>query len=458
MALYLPERASSEYLKKLAKERLALLRGKNPATKLADAQLAIAREYGFPSWRALKAELDLRRAPNVAEFMRAGAAGHVDTLRELLQRDPGLARERLAGGTTGLHVAVRHPEAVRLLLERGADPNARDVGDNATPLHFAAANGTLDSVRLLLDAGADVRGTGDLHNGEVIGWAAREGNEAVINLLLERGARHHIFSAMALRDRDLVQTLVEDDPDCLLRRRSRFEDGHTPVHAAFASPDGLGFLAGRPDYAMLALLIDLGADVEATDDKGRTPLAVAMLRGDHDAIRLLRAAGAKEPLADPQAQADSREEMIAAAKSVKKISPMFAVRDMRATVRWYQSIGFTPQDEYEDGGELVFARLTFGNGEFTLGPGGNPGPANVSLWFFTDRVQELYEVLKARQLRAAGRAFDAADGEVEVRFEEDLYSPFYGGRQFSIRDINGLALIFWQPEWLAPSGESTIQA
>ena len=99
---------------------------------------SIAREYGFSSWRALKAELDLRRAPNVAEFRRACAAGDLDTLRDLLQKDPALARERLAGGTTGLHSAVRHPQAVRLLIEHGADPNARDVGDNATPLHFAA--------------------------------------------------------------------------------------------------------------------------------------------------------------------------------------------------------------------------------------------------------------------------------------------------------------------------------
>ncbi len=458
MSLNLPERASYEYLKKLAKERLALLRGSNSAAKLADAQLAIAREYGFPSWRALKAELDLRRAPNVAEFMRACAAGHVDRLRDLLQKDRGLARERLAGGTTGLHMAGRHPEAVRLLLEHGADPNARDVGDNATPLHFAAANGTLDTVRLLLDSGADVHGSGDLHNGEVIGWAAREGNEAVINLLLERGARHHIFSAMALRDRDLVQKLVEEDPDCLWRRRSRFENGHTPLHAAFASPDGLGFLAGRPDYGMLELLIELGADVEATDDKGRTPLAVAMLRGDREAIPLLKAAGAKEPLVAPQAQPESKAEMIAAAKSVKKISPMFSVRDMRTTVRWYQSIGFTLQDEYEDCGELVFARLTFGNGEFTLGPGGNPGPRDVTLWFFSDRVQDLYEVLKGRQLRVARHASNDAAAEFEVQFEEDLYSPFYGGRQFSIRDNNGLTLIFWQPEWLSPSTDSTAQS
>jgi ankyrin repeat protein/catechol 2,3-dioxygenase-like lactoylglutathione lyase family enzyme len=450
MPLNLPERASYEYLKKLAKERLARLRTTNPAVKLADAHLSIAREYGFSSWRALKAEMDRRQAPNVAAFMRACATGDVETLRQLLHRDPSLSRERLAGGTTGLHGAVRHPDAVRLLLEHGADANARDVGDNATALHFAAANGTLDSVRLLLDAGADVHGIGDVHNGEVIGWAAREGNEAVVNLLLERGARHHVFSAMALRDRDLVQKLVEEHPDCLLRRRSRFENMQTPVHAALAPPDGLGFLAGQPDYAMLELLIELGADLEATDDKARTPLAVALLRGDHEAARLLKAAGAKEPSASREEQRPSAEEMLAAAKSVRKISPMFAVRDMRATVRWYQSIGFTLADEYEDSGELVFARLIFGNGEFTLGPGGNPGPRDVSLWFFTDSVEPLYKALKQRQLRAAESAASRGVGDAEVRFEEDLYTPFYGGRQFSIRDINGLSLIFWQPEWLVP--------
>jgi hypothetical protein len=290
----------------------------------------------------------------------------------------------------------------------------------------------------------------------VIGWAAREGNEAVINLLLERGARHHIFSAMALRDRDLVQALVEDDPDCLSRRRSRFENGHTPVHAALASPDGLGFLAGRPDYAMLELLIELGADVEATDDKGRTPLALAMLRGDEESIRLLKAAGAKEPPVAAQAQGDPREEMITAAKSVISTTPMIRVRDVRATVRWYQSIGFAVHDEYEDSGELVFARLTLGRGEFTLGPGGNPGPRDVSLWFLSDRVQDLYDVLKRHQLSVVRQAGDA--GGLEVGFEEDLYTPFYGGRQFSIRDINGLALIFWQPEWLSPGTDSTAQS
>lgn len=51
----LPERPSLEYLKKRAKSRLQELRREDPEAQLAAAQLKVAREYGFPSWRALKA-------------------------------------------------------------------------------------------------------------------------------------------------------------------------------------------------------------------------------------------------------------------------------------------------------------------------------------------------------------------------------------------------------------------
>src|SRR5262245_47645312 len=108
----LPARASLEYLRKLAKERLPGLRGSDPAAKLAHAQLAIARDYGFPNWRALKAEIDRRRAPQLTEFFRACAAGDVDSLRALLHDEAGLVRERTPDGSTGLHLAVRHPDAV----------------------------------------------------------------------------------------------------------------------------------------------------------------------------------------------------------------------------------------------------------------------------------------------------------------------------------------------------------
>jgi catechol 2,3-dioxygenase-like lactoylglutathione lyase family enzyme len=130
----------------------------------------------------------------------------------------------------------------------------------------------------------------------------------------------------------------------------------------------------------------------------------------------------------------SPDAIAAMASSIRKSAPMFLVRDMRATVRWYSSMGFTVSDEHEEDGDLVFARVTFGKGEFTLSPGAEGGPRDVSLWFFTDRVEELYRLFKSP--------------EAAVPFEEDLYAPFYGGRQFSVADPNGLILVFWQPEWL----------
>ena len=53
----LPERPSLEHLKKLAKNRLQQLRRSDPDAKLATAYFHVAREHGYPSWRALKAVL-----------------------------------------------------------------------------------------------------------------------------------------------------------------------------------------------------------------------------------------------------------------------------------------------------------------------------------------------------------------------------------------------------------------
>ena len=54
----LPATANLDHLKKQAKARLRLLRAQTPDSRLADAQLAVARDYGFASWRALKAGVE----------------------------------------------------------------------------------------------------------------------------------------------------------------------------------------------------------------------------------------------------------------------------------------------------------------------------------------------------------------------------------------------------------------
>lgn len=443
MPLGLPARPSLEFLRRLAKDRAEALRRSDPRTRLADIQRAMAREYGFSNWRELKAEIERRRAPHVASFAKACHGGDVDAIRRGLADYPEFVRERIMDGKTALHLAARHPSALRVLLHAGADPNARDVHDNATALHVAAASGEADSVRVLIHAGADVHGAGDVHEGGVIGWASRRGNEQVVDLLLGHGARHHIFSAMALGDLSLVERIVAADPACLSRRRSRFDGGQTPLHAAVAPPDGL---AGGPDHAMLRLLIDLGAPLEATDDKGRTPLAVATLRGDDDASRVLKQAGAMPP--PTTTVSDWRDAVRSAAQSVRRFAPMLRVSDVRAAVQWYESVGFTISDEYEDDGDVTFATVSFGSATFTLSAGASTGPADVSLWFFTEDVRRMYDLFKSRQLAIATEA--PAESASGIRFDEDLYEPFYGGHQFSIRDFNGVALVFWQPPWLTP--------
>jgi ankyrin repeat protein/catechol 2,3-dioxygenase-like lactoylglutathione lyase family enzyme len=448
----LPERASLEFLKKRAKERLAELRRTDPRTKLAAAQLEIAREYGFTSWRALKTEIDARRAPELTRFFEACAAGEVATLRALLASEPGLARERTPdGGTTGLHLAIPHLAAVRLLLEHGADPNARDVGDNATPLH-GAGRGGVDVVRALLDAGADVHGFGDLHQLEVIGWATCFGpglDRAVVDLLLERGARHHIFSAIACHDLEALQRLVEDTPDALSRRLSRFEGRQSALHYVIAPPDGLlgGSFRTGSHYDVLDLLIELGADLEAEDDQGRTPQAIAMLRGDEPAMRRLKAAGAREPRMTTSN--DVGDQLMAATARVQRSDVMIAVPDVRATVEWYQSIGFHLEGAHEIDTSEAWAGLSLGKCFIMFVPSGPRSEPHdrrdVSLWLRTDRVDDLYQVLKQRQME---RASDVLAGRApripETRFQQDIHNAFYGERQFTVIDPNGYELTFCQ--------------
>jgi len=444
--LPLPERASLEFLKKLAKDRLRALRAADPSAKLAMAQLAVAREHGFPSWRALKGHVEQRRAPRLDQFFAAVERRDLDAMRALLDADPSLARERHHSGSTALHELVANPDAVRLLLEAGAEPNVRDVGDNATPLHFAAAGGHLESVRLLLDAGADVHGDGDLHESGVIGCAVSDGVDPprdVVALLIERGARHHIFSAIGLGDPDLVHEIIEENPDALTRRRSRFEQRQTPLHFALASPDGLRNKAARYDIA--ELLIELGADVEAEDDRGRTPMAVAMLHGDVQAMRILQAAGAKTPSPVSEPTSEDRLRTMRASMT-KQVVPMLIVHDVDATVAWFQSFGFTLEERHPHTGTMDWAAVSFGKVWFMLQPRGGRPREQIALWFYTSRVEDLYGVFRNRQLHAAS-AMSAATADRDpahagVHFLEDLYEPFYGGRQFSVRDPNGFELVF----------------
>lgn len=447
----LPEHPSLQYLKKRAKERLREMRRTAPDTKLADAQLAVAREHGFTSWRAMKAEVDRPATSSTEPFFDACKAGDIAGLRELLDREPGLAIARNADGATGLHLALAHPEAVRLLLERGADPDAREWGDNALPLHFAAGGAPIASVRVLLDAGSDVLGEGDAHTLDVIGWAAcfAEPRHDVIALLLERGARHNVFSAIATRDHDALRRLTAEDPNALHRRLAASEQAQAALHYCIAPPDGLvgGLFRTGEHYRTLELLIELGAELEATDAKGRTPLDVAMLRGDGEAMRILHGAGARTRGAEDPVSGGPVGPAIAS--GILGLVPMLAVPDVDGAVAWYRALGFELTGSHGEPGNLDWAEVALGPARLMFTSSGDPwraGTAGLQLWLYTNRIDDMHADLKRRQLARSRAILSGQEpGTAAIRFRTDLHTTQYGMREFAIEDPFGTHLTFAQP-------------
>jgi uncharacterized glyoxalase superfamily protein PhnB len=116
----------------------------------------------------------------------------------------------------------------------------------------------------------------------------------------------------------------------------------------------------------------------------------------------------------------------------EKAVPMIHVPDVRATIDWYQAIGFTVIHTYDDGDEsLSFALLSFGTSEVMFTEGGMPSTADrreVDLYIYSDNVGEAYRLLKD-----------------QVDVVEGIHDTFYGMREFIIRDLNGFWITFGQP-------------
>jgi ankyrin repeat protein len=276
----------------------ALQRGSADPT-LRDVQHALAVEYGLDGWADLKDALAHRATAGddaIHELLAAANDGDEERVRHVLDNHPDVidTRATLPGHTgrrTALHFAMNslNERVIDLLLERGADPNIRDEGDNAFPLHFAAERGKLDVVQRLIEHGADPIGAGDTHELEVIGWAtafAYAFHRDVAEYLLAHGARHTVFSAVAMGDRDAIESVVAATPAELNRAMDKTNHRRRPLHLAVVK---------RQDASLIAL-IDLGADISARDAAGLTPLDQAALDGEKEMARLLIDRGARVEL------------------------------------------------------------------------------------------------------------------------------------------------------------------
>ena len=269
---------------------------------LRDVQYALALEYGAKGWTALKeAVADLQRDGSPREravqaLLRAAERGQAERVIEVLNAHPDVIDERstLAGHTglrTALHFGVHHEGVVRALLERGADPNIPDEGDNAFPLHFAAEAGNLAIVKLLVEHGArTAAGDVDDHALDIIGWAVcfpGVDHHDVAEYLLAHGARHTLLSAVATGDVDALRARATAQPSDLERPMDKVNRRRHALH--------LAVVKNQP--RALAALLEVGADPNAADASGLTPLDEAALRGSTGMVQMLVDAGAKLTMA-----------------------------------------------------------------------------------------------------------------------------------------------------------------
>jgi ankyrin repeat protein len=190
---------------------------------------------------------DVADSAGMAAVYAAVDMAHPDAL---INRPPAKPTGRLTAG-----------ELVAILLERRANPNLTlkapllmrqhntgdaSLGDGATPLMRAAKAGDLDLVRVLLDHGANPS------------LALKNQSTTMMVALSGRGAR------MVTPDSPAFQTIKL----CL-------EHG-ADVNAANASGETLLHQAVQRGDALVRLLAERGAKLDARDKQGRTPLDVAM--------------------------------------------------------------------------------------------------------------------------------------------------------------------------------------
>ena len=128
------------------------------------------------------------------DVFEAAAVGDAGRVRALLDADPSLASAYAPDGfhPLGLAAFFRHPDVLRLLIERGADVSAPSRNDLAvTALHSAvatdAANVDVSMVTALLAAGAPVN-VPHQGGGTPLHTVAFTGNAQVARMLLDRGA------------------------------------------------------------------------------------------------------------------------------------------------------------------------------------------------------------------------------------------------------------------------------
>ena len=199
-------------------------------------------------------------------------------------------------GRTALHLAAErgHITTMELLLRRAANIESRTISGD-TPLVCAARGGNIHAVKLLLDHGAHIDNSlvDSRTSATAITHAIYGGSTDVTRLLLEGGADVN-FRDIEAHGGTLLHVVSRNQPGGSQTRNinllieygadleAKDEEGKTPLAAAVE------------DYTFEAMpiLLERGANLEARDNNGRTPLGAAIENGVFEAMHLFLKNGA----------------------------------------------------------------------------------------------------------------------------------------------------------------------
>jgi ankyrin repeat protein len=202
--------------------------------------------------------------------------------------------------STALQAAVqaRYTGVVRMLLERGADPNLAG-GTNNVPLFAALSTGNARMAKLLLQYKADPNAESHVDIGNardslvrytVLYQATEQRHREIMRLLLANGARADLAWKSREAMLDMLSGLL---PDCIGVARLLLADGQN------LGGELLCRAVARRRSRTIRLLLDAGADPNLGDGQNHTPLQYAALLRSARTVRSLLKAGADASVRDP---------------------------------------------------------------------------------------------------------------------------------------------------------------
>lgn len=179
---------------------------------------AVVALYGFHRWWRNQKKPDILRflLDKGAEYtmLLAAALGDERRVRELLRQDPSSANAADPCHRRPLSAAVEggHRNVVRLLLEAGADPNAKEaVCQGGYSLYTAAWQGDVEMVRLLLEHGAiPTHWVDSLGDAMFAAW--HNGRQRILQLLYAHGGTMELQVYAAAHRIDVLAEVLRLDP------------------------------------------------------------------------------------------------------------------------------------------------------------------------------------------------------------------------------------------------------